>query len=136
MPVRISFSAIRPRKHRVPNKRIRQALDRYTEKFMLRVLEDTIFYPPVPAGSRYVRTTKLLRGWRIFNRSTGSGVRWEIVNNVPYAQLVHGTATGAKQWHVHRAHGWKNIGDVMRKHGGREQFRVGAQRIIDGNLEE
>lgn len=48
-------------------------------------------YPAAPAGSRYVRTFRLRRGWERASPITG-GKGFELVNSVEYAKFVQGDA--------------------------------------------
>lgn len=50
-------------------------------------------YPPPPAGSRYVRTFRLRRGWERSTPVTG-GKGFQVINAVEYARFVQGDAQG------------------------------------------
>lgn len=74
------------------------------------------FYPPVPAGSRYVRTFRLRRGWNVNLEivSDGAGVSIDLVvtNPTPYTRWVVGTLTNVDalarltQRDFHARNGW------------------------------
>lgn len=74
------------------------------------------FYPPVPAGSRYVRTFRLQRGWAVTLQVDGgnAGVQIDLVvtNSTPYTKWVVGTLTNVDalarqtQRDFHARNGW------------------------------
>ena len=70
-------------------------------------------YPAKPAGSRYVRTYKLKRGWRI-KRSAKRGFR--IINNAGSRSggAYAGWVVGARQARVHQGRWW-TIMEVMKE---------------------
>lgn len=133
--LRVGFTAIRQgvraAKYRSGVVRIAVALN--TEQFLERVIDRTRVYPPVPAGSTYQRTYELDRSWEVVDKSHGLGIAYAIENRArdpygrSYAGLVHGPEG---QWGVHASHGWRNIGDVMERMGGRGQFKRQTQEII------
>lgn len=108
---------------------------------------------PLPKGTRggnvgskghvYIRTGNLLRSWEINAASTADAIRYTIDNKVidqwgrKYAGWVHGSSGtgvgfgGRGQTWFHEEHGWKNIGIEFARLGGRDQFRAGAQEIIN-----
>lgn len=74
------------------------------------------FYPPVPAGSRYVRTYRLRRGWTVNLEIVGNGAGLSIdlvvTNPTPYTRWVVGTLTNVDalarltQQAFHARNGW------------------------------
>lgn len=130
---RMSFSALRSNIKFIVPEAIRSALDSYTYSFARAAVERAAKYPPVPAGSKYIRTGTLMRSWRINNISTGEGIRHQLSNYAtdprgrPYSRLVYGPTD---QWPTHAAHGWPNIADVLEELGGRGLFRRQVQEII------
>lgn len=80
------------------------------------MLADLQFYPPVPAGSRYIRTFRLRRGWivDIAIRGTGDGLKIEliVINRTPYTPFVSGALSNidsvarATQRAFHARNGW------------------------------
>lgn len=59
------------------------------------LLDELQYYPaPIP-GSKYVRTFKLKRGWRIHLQRTGDGFAIVIENAVSYARYVVGSLAQA-----------------------------------------
>lgn len=130
MPFKISFSALRIGRRIGISDTVRRRLEDYTQQFANEVVSTVREYPPVPSD-RYQRTYDLYRGWSVRNVSNGGGIRYEIRNSMPYAGLVHGPTN---QWWAHRAHGWMNINQAIQARGGREQFRRGAQQIIDSSI--
>jgi hypothetical protein len=63
-----------------------RAVDSKARKLLVQALAD---YPPVPAGSRYIRTERLKRGWE---RATPAGTAFgfQLINSTEYAQFVQG----------------------------------------------
>lgn len=66
-------------------------------------------YPAPPAGSRYVRTEKLKRGWL---RSTplDMGKSFQLINPIAYARFVQGDA----QARVHRGR-WETVASITQR---------------------
>lgn len=133
MSVRIQFTALRAGVKHIPAPQITAALTAYNEKFVQTIVDKTKPYPPVPAGSWYVRTGHLYRSWKVRPRIAGDAISFEALNPVQdprgryYSGYVHGPTY---QWTWHRRHGWRNIGDVVQEVGGHTAFRIGAQQII------
>lgn len=76
------------------------------------MLEALQFYPPVPAGSTYVRTFRLRRGWELTLEVSGSAVYVVVKNATPYTRWVVGALTTvdaaarATQRAFHARNGW------------------------------
>jgi len=72
--------------------------------FMARVIEVSGAYPPVPAGSKYIRTFHLNRSWdkEVINPLTA-----QVLNNAIYAGYV----VGHEQTAMHAGTGWKHAFD-------------------------
>jgi hypothetical protein len=77
------------------------------------LLNELQHYPPVPPGSKYIRTFRLRDGWRVDIGAAGDGkFRFEVSNNVDYTVWVVGSLATAReaaarfQRDFHRAHGW------------------------------
>lgn len=77
------------------------------------LLAELQFYPPKPAGSKYVRTYKLKRGWRVLLVRQGRDrVDFVVENDVRYAPWVVGTLAfdvgraRSYQRDFHARHGW------------------------------
>lgn len=78
------------------------------------MLDELRAYPPVPAGSKYVRTFRLRDGWRIEIAQAGSGqFIFRVTNDVEYTQFVVGSlalanaASARFQRDFHKANGWQ-----------------------------
>lgn len=84
------------------------------------MLEALRFYPPVPAGSTYVRTFRLKRGWELTLEISGSAVYVVVKNATPYTRWVVGTLTTidaaarATQRAFHARNGWPIALDTTR----------------------
>lgn len=82
------------------------------EELKQKLLDGLKFYPPVPAGSRYVRTFKLRNNWTAIFELIGSGFRISIQNSTFYAIWVVGSLaqrpSAAKRFQrdFHARHGW------------------------------
>jgi hypothetical protein len=75
------------------------------------LVADLAEYPPAPAGSRYVRSGELGRGWE--RASPIVGTRFELVNPTEYASLVQGDR---QAWmHVGR---WRPASEIAQEHEG------------------
>lgn len=77
------------------------------------LLNELQHYPPVPPGSKYLRTFKLRDGWRIDIGQAGGGqFRFEVSNSTDYTVWVVGSLATAReaaarfQRDFHRANGW------------------------------
>lgn len=76
------------------------------------MLEALQFYPPVPAGSTYVRTFRLRHGWQLELQIAGSAVYVVVKNATPYTRFVVGALTNvdaaarATQRAFHARNGW------------------------------
>lgn len=76
------------------------------------MLEALRYYPPVPAGSTYVRTFRLKRGFQLTLEIAGSSVAVVVRNPTPYTRYVVGTLTTvdaaarATQRAFHARNGW------------------------------
>ena len=60
-------------------------------------------YPPPPAGSRYIRTGNLGRGWGVM-RSGKTSVQF--FNGTPYGPYVVGDSSGSGQAGIHAGRWW------------------------------
>lgn len=132
MSVKIQFTAIRKGVKHLPNEAVLLELTEYTRDFAQHVVDLTKPYPPVPANSRYVRTGRLGRYWKVQPRIAGNAISYEIINPVqdPRGMYYSGYVHGAEQQWFHRRTGWRNINDVVIQVGGHEAFRRGTQQII------
>lgn len=132
MSVRVQFTAIRKGVKNIPSDEVLVALVGYTRAYAQRVVDTTKPYPPPPATSRYVRTGRLGRYWKIEPRIIGSAVSFTITNPVqdPRGHYYSGYVHGPEQQWYHTRTGWKKIQDVITQMGGHIAFREGAQAII------
>jgi hypothetical protein len=84
------------------------------------ILEAIQFYPPVPAGSRYIRTFRLRRGWQVDLHLFANTVELVISNATPYTAKVVGTLINndalarATQEAFHANNGWPVALDTAR----------------------
>lgn len=90
------------------------------DEIRVAMLEALRFYPPVPAGSKYVRTFRLRRGWDVRLEFTGNGVFLVVRNATPYTRYVVGllttadAAARATQRAFHARNGWPVALDTTR----------------------
>jgi ribosomal protein L14 len=90
------------------------------EEIRTQMLDALRLYPPVPAGSRYVRTFKLRRGWDVDLDIAGSSVYVVVRNATPYTRWVVGTLSSIDavarhtQAAFHRRNGWVVALDTTR----------------------
>jgi len=76
------------------------------------MLEALQFYPPVPAGSTYVRTFRLRRGFQLTLEISGSALYVVVKNQTPYTRWVVGTLSNidsvarSTQRAFHARNGW------------------------------
>lgn len=68
-------------------------------------------YPPVPSGSRYIRTNRLKNNWKIVDREKG----YRLDNRTPYTRYVVGGAKGDGQAWMHVGR-WLLLADVVEYH--------------------
>lgn len=95
---------------RIGRSRIRKTLDRIVKIMRIE--------PPPPAGSTYIRTGKLKRGWKIERLGA---IGYKILNRArfrgrAYVKYVVGSATGEKQAWMHRGR-WKLFRNVVDAEG-------------------
>lgn len=88
-------------------------------------------YPPPKAGSRYIRTFNLQRGWRIGNVTLSKdGFTKRISNTEYYAGLVHGGEQGTGQLGMHSETGWPLFAEVIR-----EGYARGIRKVVHNALQ-
>jgi hypothetical protein len=77
------------------------------------LLDELRHYPPVPPGSKYIRTFRLQNGWFVDIIQSGGEFLFQVGNDVEYAQFVVGSlaqavaAAARFQRDFHKAHGWQ-----------------------------
>jgi len=77
------------------------------------------FYPPVPPGSRYKRTFRLRRGWKLFIQTMVNGFELIVSNLTKYTPWVVGSlakvrsAAAQFQRAFHRKNGWPLAVDII-----------------------
>lgn len=63
-------------------------------------------YPPVPAGSKYIRTGNLANRWAVVNLGVA---RYALVNRAPYS----GWVVGEQQTQTHRQNKWWRASEIL-----------------------
>lgn len=136
MPVGVRFTAVVPKRRRVGvNALVRKDLQSYVHSLAEGIKQDMQQYPPVPSDSRYVRTLRLQRNWRVTPTGTAPNIGYSISNATQYAPLVHGTITDpGRQFWAHTEHDWPTLLAVVERRGGRARFRRDTQAIITRNV--
>lgn len=84
------------------------------------LLEELRHYPPVPPGSKYVRTFKLREGWAVRIGQVGvTQFRFDVYNRTHYSAWVVGSLAQNRaiaesfQREFHRANGWQLATDTV-----------------------
>ena len=91
------------------------AFDRVHDPF----LNALRFYPPVPAGSRYKRTFRLRRGWRLFMQTISNGFQFIVSNLTKYTPWIVGSLAKVRsiaaqfQRDFHQRNGWPLAVDTI-----------------------
>jgi hypothetical protein len=87
-------------------------------------------YPPVPPGSRYVRTFNLQRSWFLTPviRTPAGGIQVSVRNSAEYANLV----IGPDQRPYHRRTGWPRLREFMERR--RSDLYRRLKRAVESKL--
>jgi hypothetical protein len=82
-----------------------KVLDAPMREAVMVLRQDWTKYPPVPAGSKYVRTGRLYGGWNSVTKPMSSGISGTVFNRgVYYAPFVQDD--GKQRW-FHAKTGWR-----------------------------
>jgi len=69
-------------------------------------------YPPVPSGSKYVRTGRLANSWKVTKSKPG---HYALENSAPYSGYVVGDDGEGGQTAVHKQNGWWQSTPIIQK---------------------
>jgi hypothetical protein len=93
----------------------RDTFDKVRDPF----LSELRFYPPVPPGSRYKRTFRLRRGWKLFIETLVNGFQFVVSNLTKYTPWVVGSLAKVRsvaaqfQRDFHKRNGWTLAVDTI-----------------------
>lgn len=103
------------------------------------LLDELRFYPPVPPNSKYVRTFRLKRGWKVeLERRGRDRVAFAVSNDTPYTQWVVGSLAQdtararSYQQDFHAAHGWPLATETVKFFF--EAYQEDFDKRFDGEL--
>lgn len=135
MPYTARWRALRVNPQRIDTNAARRDVEKFMWAFLYDRIKDLQHYPPVPRGSRYVRTGTLQRGWRPNVQSTSSeisGYLWNSASDRPSGREYMVYVQGPWQTLEHKQTGWATIGDVRAQQA--YAYRAGLQAIYSRHI--
>lgn len=112
MSARVTFKAIKAPERQIASARAIAEIEAAAYDWGNRMVEKLRRYPPVPAGSTYVRTKALKEGWRWRRSYAGGALSVVVINDTAkYASFVQ----GRKQRSYHASHGWRTAEELSKE---------------------